>query len=130
MENIEVTIRDRLFYIKAEELHNQIWFHWNGKIFVLDKKKRRSSASQKVKKASNENFVLSPMPGQIVKVFVTPGRQVEENQILIILSSMKMEYMIKSPAKAVVEYVRVKEGEQVTAHQELISFHQKKEGVR
>lgn len=123
MKNIEVTIRDRLFYIRAEELHNQIWFHWNGKLFVLDKKKRKLSASQKVKKASKENSILSPMPGQIIKVFVTPGREVEENQTLIILSSMKMEYIIKSPAKAVVKNVKVKEGEQVAAHQELISFN-------
>ena len=122
MRNVEVTVRDRLFYIKAEELHNQIWFHWDGKLFVLDKKKRKSSVSQKVKKASDENSILSPMPGQIVKVFVTPGREVTENQTLIILSSMKMEYMIKSPAKAVVKDVKVKEGEQVAAHQELVSF--------
>ena len=122
MKNIEITVKDQLFYIKAEELHNQIWFHWNGKVFILDKKKRKSSVSQKVKKASDEKLILSPMPGQIIKVFVTPGREVEENQTLIILSSMKMEYMIKSSAKAVVKYVRVKEGEQVVAHQELVSF--------
>ena len=122
MKNIEVIIRDRLFYIRAEELHNQIWFHWKGRIFVLDKKKRKLSASRKVKKASHENFILSPMPGQIVKVLVTPGKEVKENQTLIILSSMKMEYIIKSPAKAVVKYVKVKEGEQVAAHQELILF--------
>lgn len=122
MENVEVIINDQLFYVKAEELYNQIWFHWNGRIFFLEKKKGRSATSQKNKKVSNEKRILSPMPGQIIKVLVAPGREVVENQILIILSSMKMEYMIKSSAKAVVKGVNVKEGEQVAAHQELISF--------
>ena len=123
IKQIEVTLNERLLYVKAEELDNRIWFHLNGRIFVLDKQQPKLSSVDEKVKSANENVILSPMPGRIIKVLAEPGSQVEENQTLLILSSMKMEYTIKSPVGAVVELVKVKEGEQVVAHQELVLFN-------
>lgn len=122
IKKIEVTLNEQLLYVKAEELDNRIWFHLNGRVFVLDKQPPKLSSVDKEVENSNENVILSPMPGRIIKVLAEPGLQVEENQTLLILSSMKMEYTIKSPVGAVVETVKVKEGEQVVAHQELVLF--------
>ena len=122
IKQIEVTLNEQLLYVKAEELDNRIWFHLNGRVFVLDKQQPKLSSVDKEVENSNENIILSPMPGRIIKVLAEPGSQVEENQTLLILSSMKMEYTIKSPVGAVVETVKVKEGEQVVAHQELVLF--------
>ena len=125
MRNIEVPIGNQFFRIKAEERDDYIWFHFHGRVFVIDKKiVKKTSVSEEKPEAIEQKSVLSPMPGQIVKVFVTPGMKVKENQTLVVLSSMKMEYTIKSPVKAVVKLIKVKEGEQVIAHQELISFNE------
>lgn len=128
IKQVEVIVKNQFLCIKAEEIGNHIWFHLNGKIFVLDKKPVRPLSVDREtggSSGSNENLVLSPMPGRIVKVLVQIGSQVEENQTLLILSSMKMEYTIKSPVKAIIKLIKVKEEEQVNAHQELILFNSK-----
>lgn len=123
MRNIEVSVENKYFRIKAEEWNNRIWFHFNGRIFAIDKQLvKKVSTFKEKQEIVEQKLVLSPMPGQIVKVFVTPGMEVKENQTLVILSSMKMEYTIKSTVEATVKFVRVKEGEQVAAHQELVLF--------
>ena len=125
IKQVEVAVKNQFLCIKAEEIGDHIWFHLNGKIFVLDKKPVRPLSIDRETGASNENLILSPMPGRIVRVLVQIGSQVEENQTLLILSSMKMEYTIKSPVKAVIKLIKVKEGEQVSAHQELVLFNSK-----
>ncbi len=120
LKHIEIKLKSQVLYIKAEELDNCIWFHLNGRIFVLSKQQVKSSFVDEKREGSSENVILSPMPGQIIKVLVQSGVQVEENQTLLVLSSMKMEYTIKSPVKAVIDLIKVKEGEQVTAHQDLV----------
>ena len=124
MRNIEITTENQCFQIKAEECNGHIWFHFNGRIFVVDRKPVKSLfVSEETKEIIEQKSMLSPMPGQIVKIFATPGMKVKENQTLVVLSSMKMEYTIKSPVKAVVKLIKVKEGEQVSAHQELVLFN-------
>ena len=120
IKQIEITVKDQLFYIKTEELNNRIWFHLSGRIFILDQKKL--SSSDQAKKDPDKNLVLSPMPGQIVKVLVQFGSEVEENQTLLILSSMKMEYTLKASKKGFIKSVKVKEGEKVSADQELVEI--------
>lgn len=123
MRNIELSVGGRYLRMKAEEGDGHIWFHFRGRIFVIDKKLvKKGFASKEKQEIVEQKLVLSPMPGQVVKVFVTPGMKVRENQTLIVLSSMKMEYIIKSPVKAVIKLVKVKEKEHVTAHQELVLF--------
>lgn len=56
-----------------------------------------------------EGEILSPIGGKIIKIFVAEGDIVEENQDLLIVESMKMEYRVKAPFKATV--MRVKHGE-------------------
>ena len=62
------------------------------------------------------------MPGQIIKVLIQVGREVKENQNLLVLSSMKMEYTLKAPGKGFVKSVDIKEGERVTADQKLLEI--------
>ena len=144
MKFIEMQVKKRSFLIRAEEWKNQIWFHLDGRIFILDKTGTtvRSGtteatvradttgttntdlalSSRQTGKHANQQEVQSPMPGQIVKVLVKPGRKVVENQTLIVLSSMKMEYVLKSDRKGVVQSVHVQEGETVSGNQILVKI--------
>ena len=135
MKYIEVMGKDQLFQIRTKEWNHQIWFHFDGRTFVLDKKELTPSASakpqigllsvatEKTRSSQIEKFILSPIPGQIMKIPVQSGTTAKENQTLLILSSMKMEYTVKAPQAGIVKSVKVKEGEMVSAHQKLIEMH-------
>ncbi|MDE0518196.1 MAG: acetyl-CoA carboxylase biotin carboxyl carrier protein subunit [Bdellovibrionales bacterium] len=69
-----------------------------------------------------KHLILSPMPGEIVKIRVRPGQEVKENQTVLVLSSMKMEYTVKAPDKGFIKLVKVKEGDRVSADQELVEM--------
>ncbi|MEO6888005.1 MAG: acetyl/propionyl/methylcrotonyl-CoA carboxylase subunit alpha [Ktedonobacteraceae bacterium] len=55
----------------------------------------------------------APMAGTVVKVLVADGAQVQHQQVLVILSAMKMEHTITAPADGIVRRVHYKEGDVV-----------------
>ncbi len=59
--------------------------------------------------------VLAPMGGKIIKVLVSVGEAVSEDDELAILEAMKMEMPIVSPASGTVKEIKVQEGATVQA---------------
>jgi 3-methylcrotonyl-CoA carboxylase alpha subunit len=57
----------------------------------------------------------APMPGQVLKVLVAPGQQVQRHQPLVLLEAMKMQIEITASRAGRVGAVRAREGEQVAA---------------
>ena len=57
----------------------------------------------------------SPMPGEIIKVLVSPGKKVKSGDSLLILSSMKMENTIAAAEDGTIEEIYVEEGQHVEA---------------
>ena len=53
------------------------------------------------------------MTGKIVNVAVTPGAGVAENDLLVILEAMKMEYRLAAPRAGKVEAILCREGDLV-----------------
>ena len=64
---------------------------------------------------SNPLEVGANIPGNIIKVLVSEGEAVEENQPIAIIEAMKMETNILATAKGNVEKIYVSEGQQVKA---------------
>jgi acetyl-CoA carboxylase biotin carboxyl carrier protein len=64
--------------------------------------------------------VKAELVGTVWKVLVKPGDQVNEDQELIVLESMKMEIPVVAPLGGTVQDVRVKEGEVVAENQVLV----------
>lgn len=54
--------------------------------------------------------VKSPMPGNILKINVSQGQQVKENEVLMVLEAMKMENEIISPKAGTVAQIAVSKG--------------------
>ena len=54
--------------------------------------------------------VKSPMPGNILKISVTQGQQVQEGDVLIILEAMKMENEVVSTKSGTVAQILVSKG--------------------
>lgn len=57
--------------------------------------------------------VTAPMPGNILKVNVTPGQTVKEGDVLVVLEAMKMENEILAPKACTVKQVLVSKGSTV-----------------
>ena len=57
--------------------------------------------------------VTAPMPGNILKVLVSPGQQVGEGDTLVILEAMKMENEVVAPRAGTVAQILVSKGSTV-----------------
>lgn len=60
------------------------------------------------------------IPGRVVRVWVSEGETVEQNQRLLAIEAMKMENEIRAPLAGVVGLVRVVAGALVERHDELL----------
>jgi 3-methylcrotonyl-CoA carboxylase alpha subunit len=71
------------------------------------------------------NSLLSPMPCKILRVDVKSGETVKKDQPLLVIESMKMETVIRSPGEGlVVKRVVHAEGEVVGSGVELVEFEE------
>ncbi|KAM3083905.1 hypothetical protein ACMFMG_001990 [Clarireedia jacksonii] len=70
------------------------------------------------------NSVLAPMPCKVLRNEVKEGDQVEKDQPLVVIESMKMETVIRSPQKGVVAKLVHKEGDICKAGTVLVLFEE------
>tara|TARA_Y100000768_G_scaffold360041_1_gene316998 strand:- start:277 stop:2250 length:1974 start_codon:yes stop_codon:yes gene_type:complete len=73
-------------------------------------------------KEKEEKGYISPMPSQVVDVFVKKGDKIKRNQPLIVLSSMKMENTVYSNEVGVIDLVNVVKGENIQAGHVLLKI--------
>jgi acetyl-CoA carboxylase biotin carboxyl carrier protein len=57
--------------------------------------------------------IKAELVGNVWKVVAKPGDKVEEDDVLVILESMKMEIPVTAPGAGTVKEIRVKEGDVV-----------------
>ncbi|MGR5179003.1 sodium-extruding oxaloacetate decarboxylase subunit alpha [Vibrio parahaemolyticus] len=72
--------------------------------------------------ATNVEAVAAPLAGNIFKVNVASGVQVQEGDVLLILEAMKMETEVRAAQSGVVQDVHVKEGDSVVVGAPLVSL--------
>ena len=66
--------------------------------------------------------VVSPMPGQVVKIQVVQGEVVDRSQTLAIVEAMKMENELRSPRRARVRKICAAPGDLVDAGQTIVEL--------
>jgi propionyl-CoA carboxylase alpha chain len=67
-------------------------------------------------------YVLSPMPGLLVDVAVTPGQKVQAGERVAVIEAMKMENVLFAVADGVVGKVLAAKGESLTVDQPIVEF--------
>ncbi len=70
----------------------------------------------------SEKDLRSPISGNVVKVDVEEGDEVEAGDVVMVIEAMKMEYIIKAPWNGVVDEVHYEEGEQIDIGQETVNI--------
>jgi biotin carboxyl carrier protein len=86
-------------------------------IEIVDAESKYIGSRSKGLEAEEENSVVSPMPGKVVKILVGAGEKVVAGQTLIVVEAMKMQSEFKASHDKTVLEVLVKEGDTVNAHQ-------------
>jgi len=67
-------------------------------------------------------FVLSPMPGLLSQVLVTPGQKVQAGERVAVIEAMKMENVLFAAADGVVKKVVASQGESLSVDQVIVEF--------
>lgn len=70
------------------------------------------------------NSVLAPMPCKVLRVEVVEGQSVSKDQPLVVIESMKMETVIRSPSDGVVKRVVHGKGDLCKAGTALVEFEE------
>ena len=73
-------------------------------------------------KASKEGHVTTSMPGNIVKVLIKEGDQVEAGQPVLVAEAMKMETEIQAPIRGKVTGLFVRKGDAVNPNEVLVEI--------
>lgn len=73
-------------------------------------------------RALSEGSLRAPMPGQVIKIMVESGQEVEKGAVLLIIEAMKMEHRIQAPYRGVVETIRYKVGDSVAQDEVLLEL--------
>ena len=67
-------------------------------------------------------FVLSPMPGLLVNVAVTPGQKIQAGERVAVIEAMKMENILFAAHDGVVKKVLASQGESLSVDQVIVEF--------
>ena len=74
-----------------------------------------------------QDKIVSPMPGKVVKIPVKVGDRLQAGDIVVVIEAMKMQSNYKVNADCIVRNILVSEGEPVNANQVLIELELIKE---
>jgi len=97
-------------YVQRIEGETQVFSH--GQLYRLERRRPPNVdiAARGSAFASSQKTLTAPMAGTIVKVQVHDGDTVQERQVLVVLSAMKMEHTIAAPYAGQVRRVYYQEG--------------------
>ena len=70
----------------------------------------------------NPSHVGANIPGTVLKIFVSEGDVVKENQPVMVIEAMKMETNVLAPREGTIDKILVEEGKQVEAGELIIEL--------
>ena len=70
----------------------------------------------------DQNTVEAPMPGKLLKIFVTEGQKISRNDRLFIVEAMKMENEVRAPRDGIIQKINFKESDLVSVGEAIIEF--------
>jgi oxaloacetate decarboxylase alpha subunit len=86
------------------------------------KVQQTNDAAVATSKVPQGEVIASPMAGIILKVNVSPGTHIAQNDVVVIMEAMKMETEVRSRITGTVSTVNIKEGDAVAVGETLITL--------
>lgn len=112
-----IIINGRSHDVRMSEGEEVYIVQLSGEIFAVvvedERTRRLAGLKSTTAAASGEVLIKAPMPGVVVDLLVSPGQEVRQGDILVILESMKMQNEFKAPRDGRVHAVRVASGDKI-----------------
>lgn len=117
----KVTLNNRVYEVEVEEGEAMLVDEYELKTPVAAENANLTYPSAPLAsypKAADTGIVpgtqlLSPMPGNILKINASVGQKVSEGEVVVVLEAMKMENEIAAPKSGTVAQILVGKGEVV-----------------
>ncbi|MCG6139283.1 MULTISPECIES: acetyl-CoA carboxylase biotin carboxyl carrier protein subunit [Leptospira] len=104
--------------LKYLKVRNEIFLHWKGETWNGKLTERQYEGG-----GQTSPEIKSPMPGKVVQISTSVGKEHKAGETLLILEAMKMENAVKAPYACRVEEIRKSQGELVQQDEVLIILH-------
>ncbi|MFC4699876.1 sodium-extruding oxaloacetate decarboxylase subunit alpha [Glaciecola siphonariae] len=82
----------------------------------------QASVSGAGAQSGTEHTINAPLSGNIVKIMVSNGQQVQEGDVIVLLEAMKMETEVRSAHTGTINAINVKEGDAVQSGQPILTL--------
>jgi biotin carboxyl carrier protein len=121
---LSLNIAGRFLTVYLAEERGKRYISIDGRQYIVEEagSAEEGQFSPLTQAAQMGSAIVSPMPGQVVKVQVVEGDTVEKNQTLAIVEAMKMENELKSPSRARVKRICAQAGDLVDAGQPVVEL--------
>ncbi len=106
-------------YLPVANLDDAWWVQTPEAIYALN---WVSPLPAGISQSSSQGSLLSPMPGQIVKILVKTGQQVNKGDLLLVIEAMKMEHRITAPYDGQVAALHFEAGQPVQSGVKLLDL--------
>ncbi len=83
--------------------------------------------TRKKEEGSQDDKIISPMPGKVVKIMVSVGDQLKAGDTALVIEAMKMQSNYKVASDCTIKEILIQEGDAVNGDQVLIKLDLNKE---
>ena len=123
---VKAKVNDDIYYFQLEKLHPGYRLTYRGRILeALVTRNRTAELNQLMpeKKAPDlSKFLLSPMPGLLIKICVKEGQHIKAGEELAIVEAMKMENSLRAIDSLTIKSILTKEGDNLMVDQTILEF--------
>lgn len=121
---IFVIEEEKLEFVISKNGENKCFISDNGEVHSFERKDLLKDNYEISSNSSTDadTILKSSMPGKVIKVLVSEGQQVNKDDELIIIESMKMENSYFAKEHSIIEKINVHVNDIITSDTELIIF--------
>lgn len=111
--------------IYIAEKDNKYYVYYNGNYYYFEEIEELNNFGLNSTNNLNEDNIMSPMPGNIIKILVESNQNIKEGDPILIIEAMKMETTLFAAIDGIVSEINVKEKEQVNTDLILVKIVKK-----
>jgi len=119
-----VGIGNKTFVVEVEEIEDQqiepSTSAQKGTTVITTERSETPTEKITVNEILEGEIIEAPLPGTIISIMVKENDRVDEDDIILILESMKMENEIYAPFKGIVNKIFINIGQQVNKGEQLM----------
>lgn len=123
MKWLELEWDGKIIKVPAQKIKGRLWFHLDGETHSVETAVGRKKGA--AHGAHQNGEITAPMPGKILKVFVSKGMAVEKGQPVVAMEAMKMEYTLEADMDGEIAELDAAVGDQVALGKQLVKIRAK-----